>query len=53
MSLFPLGSTFVFIFALGRRLFLPCGDDDDDDSLIVCDRIGSWRHYIQSFPVHC
>jgi len=23
----------------------------DDDSLIVCDPIGSWRYYIQSFPV--
>ena len=26
--------------------------DDDDDSLIACDPLGSWRYYIQSFPVH-
>ena len=26
--------------------------DDDDDPLIACDPIGSWRYYIQSVPVH-
>jgi hypothetical protein len=24
---------------------------DDDESLIACDPIGSWRHYVRSFPV--
>ena len=25
-------------------------DGDDDDSLIACDPIGSWRYYVQSVP---